>query len=236
MAKPVSIGAFVQARMSSARLPGKVLTPVEGRPMLEYLLDRLAHCEQLDGIVVLTSDQPSDDPIQDFCTQHSQRCFRGSLENVAARFEAAASAIGWQAFVRISGDSPLLDQKLVDRAVTLFREEDCDLVTNVYPRTFPRGQSVEVLKTATFASAVSRMSTPAHREHVTPFFYEHHQDFRIRSITSLTNLNEVHLSVDTKADLDAFARMVASFEKPHWQYHLDEVVAIYEQLHSSSTV
>jgi spore coat polysaccharide biosynthesis protein SpsF len=216
--------------MTSERLPGKVLTPVAGRPLLQYLLERLTRCRELSQTVVLTSDQASDDPVAALCWQFGVECFRGDLLNVARRFGDALEHYGWDAFVRISGDSPLLDQTLVDRAITLFRQAKFDLVTNVMPRSWPPGQSVEILRADVFHRTLSALDKPHHREHVTPYFYENQSRFKIFNIVSDRQLTAVRLSVDTKADLDMFARIVARMDRPHWEYGLAEILDFHRQV------
>jgi spore coat polysaccharide biosynthesis protein SpsF len=224
------IGVFVQARMTSERLPGKVMAQVQGRPMLQYLLERLGRCSEVAQAVVLTSDHPADAAIAAFCSGFGVECFRGDLLNVAKRFLDALDCYGWDGFVRISGDSPMLDQRLVDRAVSVFRQDRWDLVSNVMPRSWPPGQSVEVVRSEAFRRVVPRMDRPAYREHVTPYFYENQCQFRIFNILSETQLTAVRLSVDTKADLEVFARIVGRMDRPHWQYGLEEIVELYRQV------
>mgnify|MGYP001454945949 CR=1 FL=1 len=143
--------AVIQARMSSSRLPGKVLRIVRGKPLLDYLIDRLECCSQLDGIILATSDQVSDDPLFEFAKSKSLRCHRGSLDDVALRVLTAADEMHADAAVRVCGDSPLLDHNQVDKFISIFRREDqMDLVTNVQHRTFPKGQSIEILNFVSF--------------------------------------------------------------------------------------
>ncbi|HUE14627.1 MAG TPA: NTP transferase domain-containing protein, partial [Planctomycetaceae bacterium] len=123
------IGAIVQARMNSRRLPGKSLRPLCGKPMLQYVLENLAQLDELAETIVATSTDPSDDPIAEFCERVGTACFRGPLDNVAERFLQALRTHDLSAFVRISGDSPLLDPRLVARAVALFAESAVDLAS-----------------------------------------------------------------------------------------------------------
>src|SRR5579862_9583374 len=143
--------------MTSQRLPGKSLRPLCGQPMLQYVLDRLSRLDVLSEAVVATSTDPSDDAIDEFCRRIGRPCFRGSLDNVAERFLQAALAHRLSAFVRVSGDSPLLDQRLVARGVALFTESGSDLTTNIFPRTYPAGMSVEVVRTETFERIVPEL-------------------------------------------------------------------------------
>lgn len=223
----MKIGAIVQARMSSRRLPGKVLRSVAGKPMLHYLLERLAHCSLLDRVVVATSTEVSDDPIKLLCDTHKVNCFRGSLEDVAGRFDAVIQEYQFDAFVRVNGDSPLLDQKLIDRGIDLFTAGECDLVTNILPRTFPAGQSVEVLRSEIFRQTYQLMDTADDLEHVTKFFYRNSQDFKVINFTCDLCCHDVSLAVDTVDDLDVFRNLVSRMTKPHWKYSLPEILGLH---------
>jgi spore coat polysaccharide biosynthesis protein SpsF len=223
----MEIAAIVQARMGSERLPGKVLREVEGKPLLAYLLERLARTALLDGVVVATSDDVADDAIASFCRAAGVDCHRGSVEDVAGRILAAVRARGLDAFVRVSGDSPLLDQTLVDRAVTLLVATGGDLATNVYPsRTFPHGQSVEAFRRTAFERGYALATETADFEHVTPVFYRHADQFRISSFTHEPSLGDVHLAVDTEEDLAVFAKIAAAMDRPHGDYNLDAVLEL----------
>lgn len=221
MVRSVSIHIIIQARMSSARLPGKMLRPLGARPMLGILTDNLQHSRY--PVAVTTSAEPSDDPIAAFCEEQDLPCIRGPLEDVAARFSLAAETLGCEAFVRICGDSPLLDYRLIDRGVTLFCEEKPDLVTNVFPRTFPKGQSVEIISVSAFNELRSRMSTADHREHVTPLFYERPQDFKIVNFSSEQDWQGFQLSVDTAQDFARIERLVSSLDHPLSDYTWEEL-------------
>jgi spore coat polysaccharide biosynthesis protein SpsF len=218
------IWAIVQARMSSQRLPGKVLAPINGQPMIGHLLDRLDRSEGIDGLCVATSESISDEPIVAFCRSRGTPCYRGNLDNVAVRVLGAAEAHDADAFVRISGDSPLLDPRLVTRAAELFRASLPDLVSNVVVRTFPKGQSVEVVNTSTMRAALPGFRDADEAEHVTLHFYRNREDFRIVSFAHNNDVSHVQLSVDTEDDLSRMRDLVARFERPAWSYDLDEVL------------
>ena len=226
----MAVTAIVQARTDSTRLPGKVLREVGGKPVLAYLLERLEHATLIDDIVVATSDDPSDDDLTAFCRTTEVDCHRGSFGDVAGRILGAARARKLDAFVRVSGDSPLLDQSLVDRAVALLRDSDSELATNVYTRTYPRGQSVEAFRTDAFARGYEAMEDDVDLEHVTPFFYRHESDFRIASFEHDPNLGDLRLVVDTQDDLDAFTQIVSAMDRPHWDHSLEDVVGLAHTL------
>jgi spore coat polysaccharide biosynthesis protein SpsF (cytidylyltransferase family) len=203
--------------MTSRRLPGKTLVPLAGRPALAWLLERLEHAAGLDAVVVATSDDPSDDAIARFCAERGTACTRGPLEDVAARVLAAARATGLDALVRVSADSPLLDQALVTRGAALMRAHEADLVTNVRPRTFPPGQSVEVMRTDALAAA------PGDPEHVTGTLYERGRVVRFAADPPRT---EPALTLDTPADHARLEAILRAMDRPHWQYSWEEVLAL----------
>jgi spore coat polysaccharide biosynthesis protein SpsF (cytidylyltransferase family) len=214
------IGAIVQARTGSSRLPRKVLLELAGKPLLLHVLDRLARARELDAIVVATSAEPADDAVAALCAAHGTPCVRGPHEDVAARVALAAREHRLDAFVRVSGDSPLIDPAIVDRAVARYRAGDADLVTNVRPRSFPPGQSVEVVRTLTFLSLVPRMTTEEEREHVTPLLYE--SGLRIARIEASRDYGDLALTVDTAEDL---ARLDALIRRVGPDASLDEIGA-----------
>lgn len=224
------IGAVIQARMSSARLPGKVLMKAAGRTVLQYVIERLKQCPALDGIVVATSTEDGDTPIVDHSDELGVPVYRGSMDDVAQRCLQAAQRHGFGALVRVCADSPLLDAGLVGRAVQRFREHQCDIVTNLMPRSYPRGQSVEVVRTETLRATWPRMNTPEHLEHVTSFIYEHRSDFSIVNLSAPSDMSDIRLVVDTEEDWERFTRIVDWFEEPHWKYSLSQIIEICESI------
>ncbi|WP_119168016.1 cytidylyltransferase domain-containing protein [Algihabitans albus] len=218
--------AIVQARLSSERLPGKVLRPLGGRPLLGHLIDRLRHVPDLDGVVLATSSEASDDPLATFAGQEGLRCYRGPLEDVASRILQAAVSDGADAFVRISGDSPLMAPEIVSWAAKLFRQQWPDLVTNVATRSFPKGQSVEILKTSTFRAAVREFETASDREHVTSFFYRHADRFRILAFARQEPLESLQLSVDCEEDFRRVETLIKRMDRPPASYGLDDIIGL----------
>jgi spore coat polysaccharide biosynthesis protein SpsF (cytidylyltransferase family) len=221
---------IIQARMSSTRLSGKVMRKESGKPMIQYLIERVRLCRRIGTIIVATSKQPGDDIIADFCAVSGIACCRGSLENVASRFVDSLRAYPSGFFVRINGDSPLLDPALIDLAVGKYISGSYDLVTNVFPRSFPYGQSVEVVNTESFISAYPEMVLPEEFEHVTRFFYTHPESYTIDNIDSGGDLSGYNFCVDTEDDWSRFTSIVRGMTRDHREYHLSELIQLYEDL------
>ena len=200
---------IVQARLSSARLPGKVLRPLVGRPILGRVFDRVAYARRVTRAIVATSNEPADDAIEGFCGIEGVDCFRGPLYDVAERCCQAAERHSADAFVRVSGDSPLIAPELIDQAISLYEAQDTDLATNVMVRSFPKGMSVEVVRSEALRRAQAIM-LDGEAEHVTSVFYRRAAEFRIASFSSNHAWGTVQLSIDTPDDFAMIERIIAA--------------------------
>jgi len=221
------IGAILQVRMSSQRFPGKVLCEVAGKVILQYLLERLECCRNLDLIVVATSRDETDVPIEKFCKEYGVKCYRGPLLNVAARFKEILDRYTFDAFVRVNGDSPLLDTRLIEKGMDIFLNGDYDIVTNTLRRTYPIGQSVEIVHAEIFRTAYELMQGEEELEHVTKYFYKNKEKYRIFNFESEYNYSRTRLSIDERDDLKTFIKIISKMNKPHWEYKLEDILNIY---------
>jgi spore coat polysaccharide biosynthesis protein SpsF len=198
----------LQARMSSTRLPGKVMMDLLGRPMIDRQIERLNRAETLDRLVVATSDDVSDDPLADHLRRTGVGVFRGPLHDVLARFVGAAEAFGPAAnVVRLTADCPLTDWRVLDEVVRLHLGEGNDYTSNDLRRTFPHGLDVEIMRAAVLATAAREATEPAEREHVTPFVYNRPDRFRLGRLTQADDQSAERWTVDTPNDF-AFVRRV----------------------------
>lgn len=201
--------------MSSARFPGKMLAPFRGRPLIAQVLERFREFDLHSRVIVLTSVDPTDDPLADFVMN---RCavpvFRGELDDVVARFQSALSEYPCEWFVRISGDSPLIDASLVQAMIRL-SDRGHDVVSNVVRRTFPPGQSVECVRTDVFRALDSNELTADQCEHVTKVFYDRPHDWRLLSVvcedSGWTGVRMVVDNFDDLRTLEAGVPQPASF-------------------------
>jgi len=197
---PKNIGCLIQARLSSKRLPGKMLMPIQGKPLVSWVAEAAGRSNLCPDPIVITSSDSSDDRLYDYCVQNDIRCFRGPLDDVAGRFIEAARNFDLDAAVRISGDSPFIDPALIDRTVALFLSSESDLATNVRVRSYPKGQSVEVISADILSSCHEDMSK-VQREHVTKYFYDNQDGIVISDFLCECPWEGIQMSVDTSEDL-----------------------------------
>lgn len=193
--------AILQARMSSSRLPGKVLKPIMGRPMLGRHIDRLKRCSTIDRLVVATSADEGDDAIAAFCAAEGVGCHRGPLQDVLARYESAARANDpVDHVVRLTGDCPLADPAIIDRVVRMHLAGNYDYTSNTLELKFPDGLDAEIMTREALNQAASEAREPYYREHVTPFINRRPDRFRLGSVVNGANLGHMRWTVDTEAD------------------------------------
>lgn len=210
------------ARLSSVRLPRKALLEINGKPIIEYVFDSLYKCENGSQIILLTSINKEDDELCQWADNKNVDIFRGPLNELASRALDAATKYGFDSFVRISGDSPLINHRFVDHAISLFNNHNYDLVTNIYPRTFPKGQSVEIIHTKTLSKILQKKISVEENEHVTKFFYNNHDKFDILNFelnetldelgqlrVEQLNVGNIQMSLDSKIDFENIGRVIS---------------------------
>ena len=204
MSRGRSTLCVVQARTGSTRLPGKVLEPLGGRPMLQFMLDRLADL-RVDELVVATSTLDRDDAVVEVAFDAGRQVVRGSESDVLDRFTSALAAYPADHVIRLTADCPLADPVLVEAVLARHLDRGADYTSNVFPRTFPRGLDCEVMTAAALRTAHAEATDPAEREHVTPFFYRRPERFSLANMRNDAPLGREGWTVDTAEDL-AFVR------------------------------
>jgi len=167
----MKIVSIIQARMSSTRLPGKVLLEAAGQPLLIHMLERISRCPVLDEVWVATSKEEDDDPIAEAVAHSGYSVFRGSLNNVLSRFYDIGSQTKADVIVRLTGDCPLHDPKIIDRVIDFYLThcEEFDYVSNVLPPSYPDGLDTEVFTFQLLADAYQNATSPFDLEHVVPY-------------------------------------------------------------------
>jgi len=191
---------IIQSRMSSNRLPGKVMMNVFGKKLLWRVIDRVSQSNKITKIVIATSSKSDDDAIELFCNEEGIECLRGDLDNVANRFFEVLINKRESSFVRINGDSPLIDPGIIDTAIDKFNNSNYDIVTNVFPRTFPKGQSVEVISAQAFFELIESGLNNDQKEHVTKKFYDLPDKFKILNFSSGGKHSDINMCIDDIMD------------------------------------
>ncbi len=205
------VAGIIQARTGSTRLPGKVLKELAGRPMLVWILDRVRLSTRLQQVLVATTRRPEDDALATLCSAESVGLYRGSADDVLSRYQAAAAMAGAEIVVRITGDSPFVDPRVIDLAIAEYFDRargeqapDC-----LKTRGFPLGINVEVFTAEALGRAARLAKTRREREHVTLGMYERPDVFSVSTLDAEADRSEMRWTVDTPEDL-LFARTVFS--------------------------
>lgn len=243
--------AIIQARMSSTRLPGKVLAEAAGKPLLQHMIERLKRCKLLDDIVVATTLNPADDPIAALAWSLC-RCYRGREEDVLHRVLQTARVYGAELIVELTGDCPLIDPQIVDRVIARFHapapivddgtllrwtkpmqariQDDCDYCSNILERTYPRGMDVQVFPASVLRETAGLTNDPADREHVSLYIYEHPERYRLRNVAATYELTDpdLRLTVDTPEDLALVSAIFETFA-PRNDFSLGEILALLRE-------
>lgn len=200
--------AIIQARTNSRRFPKKILHLIKGRPLIQHVIERVKKSKSVKDIIVATSKNKSDDNLISFLKKKKINYFRGSLHNVASRFLQIAKIKNKKYFIRVSGDSPLISPKIINQAIKLHKKNlKYDLITNIFPRSFPHGQSVEIIKTSILKNNIKKMNK-SELEHVTQFFYINNPKFLIKNFMSTRKNEAIKLAVDTRADLKNIIKLI----------------------------
>jgi spore coat polysaccharide biosynthesis protein SpsF len=224
--------AIVQARMSSSRLPGKVLLDINGMPMLSWVVERARQAKSLDGVVVATTTDPSDNAIQAFCEEKGYPVTRGSLTDVLDRYYQAAVSVGADTVVRLTADCPLMDPDLIDEMVDKFTRAGVDFAADRLPppwkRTYPIGLDIEIVTFKALERAWKEAREPFEREHVMPYFYDQDGRFDILVVDHPVDYGSLRWTVDTAEDLEMLRQITAYFS-PRMDFSWHEVLALIER-------
>jgi spore coat polysaccharide biosynthesis protein SpsF len=231
--------AFVQARTGSTRLPGKVLEPLAGRPVLARIAERLRVAPGVDEVVVLTSERPGDDAIVELCRTLDIRCLRGSELDVLDRFQRAAEALGAQRIVRVTADCPLIDPEVVGRLLDLAAAQSQDAYASVATgaigaqagyRRYPDGLDAETFTAEMLATAWREAVKPYDREHVTPFIWRQPERFPVVVLEAEEDLGSERWTIDYPADLEfvraLYGCLLDGIEEP---FGFREILAVLER-------
>ena len=220
--------AILQARVSSSRLPGKVLMKVCGKPMLQHMIERLQRVPSLDGIVVATTGNDTDVPIVELAQRMGVGFFQGSEYDVLLRVLHSARAYDIDVIVEMTGDCPLIDPALVEDCIRGYQVAGVDYVSNVLERTYPRGMDTQVFATEVLADVADRTDDPEDHEHVSIFIYSHPEIYSLKNMPGPPELTNpgLGLTLDTPEDLELIRRIFEVLYPDNPNFTLADILAV----------
>ena len=228
MAENKRIVATIEARMTSSRLPGKVLMEVCGKPMLQHMIERLQRVPSLDGIVVATTGNDADVPIVNLAQRMGVGFFQGSEYDVLLRVLHSARAYDIDVIVEMTGDCPLIDPVLVEDCIQGYQVAEVDYVSNVLERTYPRGMDTQVFATEVLADVADRTDDPEDHEHVSIFIYSHPEIYSLKNMPGPPELTNpgLGLTLDTPEDLELIRRIFEILYPDNPNFSLANILAV----------
>jgi spore coat polysaccharide biosynthesis protein SpsF len=221
--------ASIEARMGSSRFPGKMLSDLCGRPALSWLARRARRARSFDAIVLATSTASADDALERWAAAEGLVCYRGSEDDVLQRVVEAHRFMRSDLVVEITGDSIITDPEILDWGVDTFLQNDCDIVTNVRPGSFPMGIDIQVYPLSLLEEVERTVHDPAAREHVTLHFYEHPERYRILNLSAPRRWHapEFRFQLDYHEDHRFLTEVIRRLQPIHGDaFGLEEVMAL----------
>lgn len=196
------IAGIIQARLASTRLPRKIMLQACGKSMLELMIERVKRSTKLDKIIIATSTNKQDDEIAKFCKDLKVDCYRGSEDDLLARYKEAADSFNVDVIVRLTSDTPIIDPKTIDNVIEAYLKNNYDFVSNCYPmpRTYPDGTNVEVFSHEILNDANKEAKKPSEREHVTFFMWMQPDRYKIFRVDYQHDISKYRLNLDYEED------------------------------------
>lgn len=227
----MKIIATIEARMTSSRFPGKVLMPAAGKPMLEHLVNRLRAVPSLDGIVLATTENATDDALEEFSRRVGIGCYRGSEDDVLARVIGAAESAGADIVVEITGDCPIIDPQIVEQTIRMFKVNQADYVGNAHIRSYPDGMDTQMFRLTTLQRSAALTEDVLDHEHVTLHIRNHPEIFSHLHLVAPPEIHwpELGLTLDEPKDYELLKKIIEYFEPTNPSFSCLDVVRLLHQ-------
>lgn len=228
----MKVGVIILCRSSSRRLPNKIHIEIEGKAALLHTVDQARMLFPNEDVVVATSDDPSDDGIEELCNNHKTPYYRGSLQNVAERFLMCAQHFGFDYALRLNGDNIFVNRELMKTMKEAAEVGTVDFLSNVRNRTYPKGLSIEIIKTDKMAKYMSHINkSTEYKEHVLYYFYEN-SDLNKKFFYNKTKGTSIDISfaLDTLEDLKRIKSTIKQLGKKYPDYTYQDIIEAYEHM------
>lgn len=222
--------AILQARMSSSRLPNKVLKEINGIPLLKYEVERILKSKKIDKLIIATSIDSSDDKIEEFSKENNIDVFRGDLNDVLSRYYLCAKEFKDKNnlddlnIIRVTGDCPIIDPVVIDEVICFFEKNNCDYASNTLIPTYPDGMDIEVCSFDALKIAFSEATFKSDREHVT-LFIKNDERFKRLNFVSKYDFSHLRMTVDEQSDFDFIKVIIENLYKENPSFSYLEVVS-----------
>lgn len=215
--------------MGSTRLPGKVMREIVGSPMLWHVVNRIKHSSLLDRIVVATTINSKDDIIEDFCKKNNIELFRGNEDDVLDRYYMSAKYFGADIIVRITSDCPLIDPYIVDLVIKKHMKFNADYTSNTLKRTYPLGLDTEVFNFPSLEKAYYEAKESYHREHVTVYFYENPNFFKLQNVENSVDLSHLRWTVDEERDFQFVSEIYNRLNRDGKIFLMEDILEVLKK-------
>jgi len=219
----------LQARMSSSRFPGKVMAQINGHPMIYWEISRISKAKLVNKIVVVISNQSSDDILADYLDSIHQEYIRGSLDNVLSRYVKAEEIYNPSAIIRLTADCPLVMPELIDQYLEIFHKEDFEYLSNTIELSYPDGLDIEIIAPGIFKKLLEFSLSKEEKEHVTLGIYSRKDKFRTYNVSNKTNISQFRWTVDTSDDLAFVKSIYAHFESKEINFTFEDVLKLVKE-------
>lgn len=226
----MKIGAIIQTRMGSSRLPGKVMVDIEGKTVISHVIERVKQSKRIDEVIIATTTLSQDDIIVDQAEKNGVQWFRGSEDDVLSRYYGAAKERGLDIIVRITSDCPLIDPFIIDKTIEMYLDNKFEIVTNagidLSQRTFPRGLDNEVFSFTALEQAYINAKVKYQREHVTPYIYEHLKKGHFKNDI---DYSAYRWTLDTDDDLELIKTIYGYLYKGRHDFYFQDIIALIQE-------
>lgn len=220
---------IIQARVGSTRLPGKVLKDISGKPMLWHVINRVKKAKLINQIILATTNKKEGLPLIEIASEEGIESYAGSEEDVLDRYFQAATKYKADVIVRITADCPLIDPKVMDKAIEHFMKGNFDYVTNTIKYTYPDGLDVEVFSYNALKKAWTEAKFPSEREHVTSYMRKHIEKFKIENVENDENIGHLRWTVDEEKDLEFVREVYKNLYKEGEIFYMEDVLKLLKE-------